>query len=275
MAGEQILVSTPELAPRNDTALRKGPDASHVPVPSGLFKRVTYGRDLWLCGSTKFDDKSIAVGSFSSLHRVNLVHLQNELALIKTEMSEHETVSEEQIQKLQRKWLPYEISTSGCMIHLESCNHLDTYPNDTTYLNIERNTEKEVGALREFLRKWLPRQLSWSLEARWERPYEYHLGEYPAYYSRFVEGVPKFLFAPAAGCSFVVPMTIMVKGGASQKKSLTTVSVAVTIFAMILTIGAKLENKDALAVTAAYAAVLVVFVGSSVGQRSQHHSFHM
>lgn len=51
----------------------------------------------------------------------------------------------------------------------------------------------------------------------------------------------------------------------SEKKSLVTVSVAVVNFALILAFGVKVSNVETLVSTATYAAVLVVFVGTSGG----------
>jgi hypothetical protein len=50
---------------------------------------------------------------------------------------------------------------------------------------------------------------------------------------------------------------------ASKTKSLITVSVATFIFSLLLAMALRLGNNDVLATTAAYAAVLVVFVGTS------------
>jgi hypothetical protein len=51
--------------------------------------------------------------------------------------------------------------------------------------------------------------------------------------------------------------------GPSTEKSLVTVSAAVVLFAGVLTFGVRVTNVEALVSTATYAAVLVVFVGSS------------
>ena len=50
----------------------------------------------------------------------------------------------------------------------------------------------------------------------------------------------------------------------SLTKSLVTVSIAVVLFALLLSLVFETNNKDTLTATATYAAVLVVFVGSSV-----------
>lgn len=65
------------------------------------------------------------------------------------------------------------------------------------------------------------------------------------------------------GISLIVPMLIMTLNP-SQNKSLITTSVATFIFAITLALGATdSAGKDVLAATAAYTAVLVVFVGTS------------
>lgn len=54
-----------------------------------------------------------------------------------------------------------------------------------------------------------------------------------------------------------------------RNTSLVTVSVATVLFIRVLAIGGKgLGGKDVLAATAAYAAVLVVFVGTSMAPAS-------
>lgn len=51
----------------------------------------------------------------------------------------------------------------------------------------------------------------------------------------------------------------------SETKSVVTVSMAVVIFALVLSFGIKVSNVETLVSTATYAAVLVVFVGTSSG----------
>jgi len=65
------------------------------------------------------------------------------------------------------------------------------------------------------------------------------------------------------GAALLVPMIIMVFE-ASLSKSLITTSVSVLFFAGFLSFGISASNQDILAATATYAAVLVVFVGTSL-----------
>ena len=49
----------------------------------------------------------------------------------------------------------------------------------------------------------------------------------------------------------------------SRTKSLVTTSVAVVLFALAVSLGFRIDNKDTVTATATYAVVLVVFVGAS------------
>jgi len=66
------------------------------------------------------------------------------------------------------------------------------------------------------------------------------------------------------GVALIGPMLLMVLHR-DRNTSVITTSVATLLFAVLLTRTAReLEGKDVLAATAAYAAVLVVFVGASL-----------
>ena len=64
----------------------------------------------------------------------------------------------------------------------------------------------------------------------------------------------------------IVLMVVMVFDP-SLSKSLITVSVAVVAFALALSPVFETDNKDTVMATATYAAVLVVFVGTSVSSQ--------
>lgn len=86
--------------------------------------------------------------------------------------------------------------------------------------------------------------------------------------SAFVDRLARFVIAFAGGVFLVVPMIIMTLRP-SETKSLVTVSVAVVIFSLILAFGIRVSNVETVVSTATYAAVLVVFVGTSSGGSSQ------
>jgi hypothetical protein len=73
------------------------------------------------------------------------------------------------------------------------------------------------------------------------------------------------------GCVLLlVPMTIMafLPDGNIKLSSLIVTIVAVILFAMSIALGSKATSQEFLAATAAYTAVLIVFVGSAVAPSS-------
>lgn len=65
------------------------------------------------------------------------------------------------------------------------------------------------------------------------------------------------------GGSLVVPMLVVRLPRVTLAKSLITVWIAVLLFAIALSILFRASNTETMAATATYAAVLVVFVGTS------------
>lgn len=70
------------------------------------------------------------------------------------------------------------------------------------------------------------------------------------------------MVAFAGGLSLILPMVIM-RIRQSLLKSLITVCVAVVLFAATISLVLRANNTETVMATAAYAAVLVVFVGTS------------
>jgi hypothetical protein len=78
----------------------------------------------------------------------------------------------------------------------------------------------------------------------------------------------RLFMALFGGVALVVPTVIMAKNP-GVNFSLATTAIATVLFALILAVGATdSAGKDVLAATAAYAAVLVVFVGTSLAAPS-------
>lgn len=136
------------------------------------------------------------------------------------------------------------------------------FPFNTTYRTTSRNVIVKGDIVREILRKYLFRRLAWSPSELELNRLGYNLGEAPKTYSPFLDKLARFIIAVCGGASLIVPMLIM-SFDPSRTKSLITVSVAVVLFALSLSLGFATENKDTLTTTATYAAVLVVFVGTS------------
>ena len=77
-----------------------------------------------------------------------------------------------------------------------------------------------------------------------------------------MHGLARFIIAFISGASLIVPMVIM-SLDKFLRKSLITTSVAVLLFAAFISFVMKVKNSDIITATAAYAAVLVVFVAVS------------
>jgi hypothetical protein len=125
-----------------------------------------------------------------------------------------------------------------------------------------QDADVRVDPLRDALMRYLPAWLAFSREERIARGREYSERKPPREVSGFVDRLTRFLLALAGGTFLVVPMTIMTLNP-SQTKSLVTVSICVTLFALVLALGIRVSNLETLISTATYAAVLVVFVGAN------------
>lgn len=83
--------------------------------------------------------------------------------------------------------------------------------------------------------------------------------------SKLVDRLVRFLVAVAGGAFLIVPMLIMTLGGPSLNTSLITAAVAMLVFALVIAFAVRASNAETMVATATYAAVLVVFVGTSSG----------
>lgn len=136
------------------------------------------------------------------------------------------------------------------------------YPYDTTYRTLKKKKTQNKDSIREFLRKNLPSRLSWTENERRARKPDYSHGKPPEIYSPLLDSLARFIIGTLGGCALIIPMVVMVLHS-SLAKSLITVSIAVVIFALVLSLIFETDNKDTITATATYAAVLVVFVGTS------------
>lgn len=119
--------------------------------------------------------------------------------------------------------------------------------------------------LRRVLKKVLPKSLAWAEGEKVARVGEYwNSGNTPTprMVSPFVDALARFIVALTGGLALVVPMLIM-RIHQNPNKSLITTSIAVVLFSGVVSVGFKASNAETLGITAAYAAVLVVFVGTS------------
>lgn len=135
-------------------------------------------------------------------------------------------------------------------------------PFNTTYCLVPKKPTTEFDLLRDVLRNCLHRKLTWKPEEIIRDIDGYEDRRAPTEISDFVERLAQFLVALAGGASLIVPMAIMVFDP-SLTKSLVVTSVAVSLFALVLSFSFQSSNTETLTATATYAAVLVVFVGTS------------
>ena len=128
---------------------------------------------------------------------------------------------------------------------------------------LPKSASGSIDPLRNVLKRVLPQVLTWTIdEAKRRGHVDYFSGMTPEDTSPFVDTLARFIVAITGGLSLVIPMLVM-RLGETLPKSLTTVSVAVILFSALTSLMFKASNVETLAATAAYAAVLVVFVGTS------------
>ncbi|KAK4094326.1 hypothetical protein Purlil1_931 [Purpureocillium lilacinum] len=125
-----------------------------------------------------------------------------------------------------------------------------------------QDADGKVDPLRAAMMKYLPAHLAFSRQERRERGKEFSEGKAPRVVSALVDRLVRFVIAVTGGVFLVVPMIIMTLHP-SQTKSLVTVSVALLVFSLMLSFVVRVSNVETLVSTATYAAVLVVFVGTS------------
>jgi hypothetical protein len=111
-------------------------------------------------------------------------------------------------------------------------------------------------------RRWWLRRLTWTKAEIKRRYTDFVCGMDPEELSPFVDRFGRVIIAIGGGATLLVPMIVM-SLDPSLTKSLITVSVAVVLFAILLSQLFAAAYSDILTVTTAYAAVLVVFVGGS------------
>lgn len=80
--------------------------------------------------------------------------------------------------------------------------------------------------------------------------------------SKVIDVISRFLVAFVGGGALLAPMLIMTYH-TSQSARLITVCVAVLVFGFLFAIGTRATNQEVLAASAAYAAVMVVYIGSA------------
>lgn len=146
----------------------------------------------------------------------------------------------------------------------QAFEEIGALPDDPgAYGRFEDRNMRPTDPLRDILKRILPKSLTYTKREITRRIDEYLHGHPPEEVSPFVDSLARFIVAFAAGAALVVPMLIMRLPDVSLSKSLITVSSALILFAAGLSVGLKANNTETMVATATYAAVLVVFVGTT------------
>lgn len=124
-----------------------------------------------------------------------------------------------------------------------------------------------VDHVREFIRIRGPRVLTWSAEDRASRQNHYEAGLAPQNLSPSMDRLARFLVAMIGALFILVPVYIM-SLNQNQTRNLVTTTVAMVFFTMICSVMLRTTVEQTLGFTAAYAAVLVVFVGLNFSDTS-------
>ncbi|KAL6854540.1 hypothetical protein J3F83DRAFT_754857 [Trichoderma novae-zelandiae] len=219
---------------------------------------------------------------FRGLHRLNIVRLQMELAQLKKVTGESRELPKANNEELTSLLHAY----TNAIRDYEYLSRLvpaTASQARNQRLDIEQgfaeagNTTDDPGAyrrlpdtsnlasdpLRDLLKARLPKRLTYTKREMRRHTSEYLKGLPPADVSPFVDRMARFIVAFLGGASLVIPMLIMRLPRITLAKSLVTVSVAVLLFAVVLSLVMRASNTETMISTATYAAVLVVFVGTT------------
>ncbi|KAK3656370.1 hypothetical protein LTR56_003072 [Elasticomyces elasticus] len=125
------------------------------------------------------------------------------------------------------------------------------------------SNNETVDSVRTFLREYLPSSFTWTEEEKQAQKERLDENTYmPKQLARKAEILARFIVAMFGALFILVPMYIMALS-TNRTKNLVTTTVAVLLFAIVCSLTLRASNDQTLGATAAYAAVLVVFVGLS------------
>ncbi|PMD22827.1 hypothetical protein NA56DRAFT_597522 [Hyaloscypha hepaticicola] len=217
---------------------------------------------------------------FQSLHQINIIELQNDLARQNASFTQSGSVSPAEVEHLRVTLKSYVtairdyeyVRSLDKMTDPElACGQLITafpsidFPRRSSELGfrtLEKHNEISNDGLRHLLKAYLPTSLTWTREEKRMRHNEFMNKQQPGKISPFVDRLARFIIAFVTGAGLVVPMVIMALNR-SIVKSLVTMSVATLLFALVISVGVEASNWAVVAATAAYAADLALFIGAS------------
>ena len=197
---------------------------------------------------------------FQSLHHMNVIHIQDQLAKECNEIIRSKTTSSGQLDRVKVLLKDHcKNSSNGfCSSWLIPCLVADAIR------NWDATIARPIAAHRFGPNETWRAESTYRFLAYWDNPMTTRVG---ARFQRILRRKnvqqlgQRFIMAISGGVALLVPMIVMVLNP-SQNKSLITTCVAVSVFAIIIALISKASPENVLGITAAYAAVLVVFVGT-------------
>jgi hypothetical protein len=81
--------------------------------------------------------------------------------------------------------------------------------------------------------------------------------------ARLADTVSRFLFGLLTGALLVAPMAVLLGQENDRTAQLITVSISIVVFSLLVALASRASPQETMAASAAYAAVLVVFVSTS------------
>ena len=135
-------------------------------------------------------------------------------------------------------------------------------PYNSRYCTLTKPLPTVGDPVRNFLKRTLPRDLSYTEEEKSHRLDAYLYKQPPKAISPFVDTTARFIVALVGGAALIIPVLVM-SLHATLTSKLLTLTIAVLLFSLITAVGLRATNPEILVSAATYAAVLVVFVGTS------------
>ncbi|KAM0417472.1 hypothetical protein ACHAPT_012536 [Fusarium lateritium] len=218
---------------------------------------------------------------FEFLQRLNITQLQVKLARLKSKIHAQGQISSDEQEVLQKTLRDHATAVRDYRFlrghkSLQNTEAIDRKlllkrffqsPDDfndpfSSHYAFFQDADTKIDPMRDALMRHLPSRLAFSKEERHQRKQEFLDGKTPKEVSKLVDRSVRFVIAVTGGLFLIVPMIIMTLQP-SDIKSLITVSAFVILFALSLSFVVRVSNIETLVSTATYAAVLVVFVGTS------------
>ncbi|KAH6624683.1 hypothetical protein B0J18DRAFT_429027 [Chaetomium sp. MPI-SDFR-AT-0129] len=288
-SGKEQRFSTNPTPPQTPGGLK--PQAADINAPHGRVNSVSasirpdvppYEKRLFTY-TVQSCDKEPGFKIFGNLQMLNIFRLQNELEILKQKFYREQQAGSDDTKELTVLLHNYANAIrdyedlqklspiTGSQVTDTAFTLGQTFKSEYSNLTHEAGeggfrrfpdpTLLSTDPLRNFLKRHLYREFTYTPGDKYKHASEYYAGAPPEDVSPGVDRLARFLVAILGVGMLVTPMFIMRLPDVSLLKSLVTVSVAELVFAGGLSMIFRATNTETLVATATYAAVLMVFVG--------------